>query len=91
MASRRRDHATFLYPPDAPTQGEEWEKQTYREHIKGWNQQVVGDGSALPGVLYTFVIVRCPVSILRPLGYSPAFTTLLVPVAHHHNPELTKS
>ena len=55
----RRPHATFLYPPDAPTEGAAWEKQSYREHIKGWNQQVVGDGSAMPGVLYVFVVVKC--------------------------------
>ena len=54
----RRGKASFIMPADPPSQGADWEKTSFREHAQSWNQQVVGDGNALPHVVYVFVLLK---------------------------------
>ena len=56
-AEARRAHPTFFLTAEPPTWGDEWEKQSYREHIKGWNQ-LVGQGNALPTSIYIVIITK---------------------------------
>eukprot|EP00941_MAST-03F_sp_MAST-3F-sp1_P005281 g5281.t1 len=60
-ADIRRAHPTFMLPAEPPSWGPEWEEQTYREHIKAWNQQIVGDGNAYPYVVYVNIIFKTSV------------------------------
>lgn len=50
-------------PADPPLRGSEWEKSSFREHARAWNQQVVGDGNALPHVVYVFVVLKLSVYV----------------------------
>jgi hypothetical protein len=56
-AEVRRPHPTFLLTAEPPTWGEEWEKQSFREHIQGWTK-LVGQGPALPSSIYIFVLLK---------------------------------
>ena len=53
----------FIMPADPPSTGAAWEKTSFREHVRAWNRQVVGDGNALPHVVYVFVIAKLAVYI----------------------------
>ena len=54
---RPRSGPGFIMPADPPSKGAAWERTTFRDHVRAWNQQVVGDGNALPHVVYVFIIV----------------------------------
>lgn len=48
----------FIMPADPPSQGVVWQQMTFREHIRSWNQKVVGNGNALPHIVYVFVVIK---------------------------------
>jgi hypothetical protein len=56
-ANVRRGHVTFLSAAEPPTWGEEWEEQSYREHIMGWTK-LVGNGHAMPHAMYVMVVIK---------------------------------
>ena len=47
---------TWRHLADPPTWGEEWEKQTYREHIKAWTKMTTGVNMH-PWGIYLFLVV----------------------------------
>ena len=54
----RRAHPTFLLPAEPPSWGPLYDAKPFRERIKDWNRQVVGDLNALPYVVYVNIIFK---------------------------------
>ena len=57
----RRAHPTFMLPAEPPSWGDVHKAKGFRQRIKEWNLQVVGDLNALPYVVFVNIAFKLAV------------------------------
>jgi len=56
--ARRRSQPNFLLPAEPPCWGSQRDKMPYRDRIRAWNNQVIGELNAFPYGMYVLIVAK---------------------------------